>query len=113
MELELELELNKESTLAEMSEARPTTCKLGPGLELVIDEEGRGSWTWRSKRDVDAVRSAIETEAETEADTEPGAGHLVSEVEPVEDPTVAVVQPVTEKKSASERTVAFSSINDE
>jgi hypothetical protein len=62
---------------------------------------------------VDAVRSAIEAEAETEADTEAGAGHLVSEVEPADDPTVAVVQPVTEKKSASERTVAFSSINNE
>jgi hypothetical protein len=89
--------LNKESALIEISEARPATCEMGPGL--VIESEGRGSWTWRLA-------------AEAEAEMEAGAGQLVSEVETTDDPTVAVVQPVTEKKSASERTVAFSSTKD-
>lgn len=84
----------------EMSEARPTTCGTGPGVVMEKSED-RGSWTWRS---------AAGAEAETE--TEAGVGHLVSEMETTDDdPTVAVVQPVTEKKSASERTVV-SSIKD-
>lgn len=79
----------------EMSEARPTTCETGLGV-VMEESEDRGSWTWRSA-----------------AGAEAGVGHLVSEVETTDDdPMVAVVQPVTEKKSASERTVVFSSIKD-